>query len=40
MSKQIEDIDETLQGTGKENEYNINIQQLEEEQIMLQNSIK
>ena len=40
MSKQIEDIEETLQGAGKENEYQVNIQQLEDEQQSLQTSIK
>ena len=40
MSKQIEDIEDTLQGAGKENDGYINQQQLEEEEMQLQHSIK
>ena len=40
MSKQIEDIEETLEGAGKENEYQVNIAQLEEEMQQLELSIK
>ena len=40
MSKQIEDIEETLEGAGKENEYQVNIAQLEEEQQQLELQIK
>ena len=40
MSKQIEDIEETLEGAGKENEYQVNIAQLEEEMQQLSLSIK
>lgn len=32
MSKQIEDIEDTLQGAGKENDGYVNQQQLEEEE--------
>ena len=40
MSKQIEDIEETLQGAGKENDYQVNIAQLEDEMASLTSSIR
>ena len=40
MSKQIEDIEETLQGAGKENDYQVNIAQLEDEMPSLASSIR
>ena len=35
MSKQIEDIEETLQGAGKENDNYVNVEQQEEEAAQL-----
>lgn len=40
ISKQIEDIDEILQGDGKENEEEANRQELEDERLSLQKQIE